>query len=51
VLNAEYVQDGERTRKFCAADTAAGTSGALFSVALDNSRAYRPCAPALSARG
>lgn len=48
VLNAEYVQDGERTRKFCAADTAAGISGALFSVALGNARDYRPCAPAAS---
>jgi hypothetical protein len=46
VLNAEYVQDGETTKKFCAADAAAGVTGALFSVDLNNARDYVPCAPA-----
>ena len=45
VLNAEYVQDGETTAKFCAADVKAGISGALFGVNL-NGGVYRPCAPA-----
>ncbi len=45
VLNAEYVEDGETTAKFCAADVQAGISGALFNVDL-NGRVYRPCAPA-----
>jgi len=44
VLNAEYVEDGERTSSFCAADIAAGISGALFDLALDG-RVYKPCAP------
>ncbi len=46
VLNAEYVQDGETTARFCSADVAAGISGALFSVDLNNARDYVPCAPA-----
>lgn len=45
VLNAEYVQDGETTARFCAADVKAGISGALFNLAL-NGRTYKPCAPA-----
>jgi len=45
VLNAEYTQDGETTSKFCAADTAAGITGALFSVELSGGT-YQPCAPA-----
>jgi Glycoside-hydrolase family GH114 len=45
VLNAEYTQDGETTAKFCAADLAAGISGALFDVDLGG-KTYRPCAPA-----
>lgn len=44
VLNAEYTQDGETTAKFCAADTAAGITGALFSVSLSGGT-YAPCAP------
>jgi hypothetical protein len=43
VLNAEYVEDGETTAKFCAADVAAGITGALFNVDL-NGRTYAPCA-------
>jgi hypothetical protein len=46
VLNAEYVQDGETTAKFCANDVAAGITGALFSVDLNNATDYAPCAPA-----
>ena len=45
VLNAEYVEDGETTAQFCAADVAAGISGALFGVDLDGGT-YEPCAPA-----
>jgi hypothetical protein len=45
VLDAEYVQDGETAKKFCAADVAAGISGALFSVDLNDDRNYVPCAP------
>jgi hypothetical protein len=45
VLNAEYVQDGETTGRFCAADRRAGITGALFDLDLDG-RVYRPCAPA-----
>jgi hypothetical protein len=45
VLNAEYTEDGETTGKFCAADIAAGITGALFNVDLDG-KTYRPCAPA-----
>ena len=44
-LNAEYTQDGETTARFCAADLAAGITGALFEVGLGRST-YRPCAPA-----
>ncbi len=42
VLNAEYTQDGETTSKFCASDTAAGISGALFDVDLAGGT-YNPC--------
>jgi hypothetical protein len=45
VLNAEYTEDGETTAKFCAADLAAGITGALFDVDLGG-KTYRPCAPA-----
>jgi hypothetical protein len=45
VLNAEYTQDGETTARFCAADLAAGITGALFDVDLGG-KTYRPCAPA-----
>ena len=45
VLNAEYTQDGATTARFCAADIAAGITGALFDVGLGRST-YRPCAPA-----
>jgi hypothetical protein len=44
VLNAEYVEDGETTANFCAADVKAGISGALFNVTLNGST-YDPCAP------
>ena len=44
VLNAEYTEDGETTAKFCAADTTAGITGALFNVDLDG-RTYEPCGP------
>jgi Glycoside-hydrolase family GH114 len=47
VLNAEYVEDGETSAKFCPADVAAGIAGALFNVDL-NGKTYRPCAPARS---
>ena len=50
VLDAEYVQDGETTPRFCAADVAAGISGALFDVGLDG-RTYQPCAPAAPSAG
>ena len=45
VLNAEYVEDGETTTKFCSADITAGITGALFSVNLSGGT-YQPCAPA-----
>jgi hypothetical protein len=45
VLDAEYTEDGEKTSKFCAADVAAGITGALFNVDL-NGKTYEPCAPA-----
>ena len=45
VLNAEYIEDGETTAKFCSADVAAGITGALFNVDL-NGKTYKPCAPA-----
>lgn len=45
VLSAEYVQDGETTKKFCASDIAAGISGTLFGVDLNSARHYVPCAP------
>jgi hypothetical protein len=48
VLNAEYVEDGETTAKFCPADVKAGIGGALFNVDL-NGRTYEPCAPASQA--
>ena len=48
VLNAEYVQDGESRAHFCAADSRAGITGALFGVGLSG-RLYEPCAPAASA--
>ena len=44
VLNAEYVQDGETTKKFCSSDIAAGITGALFGVDLQGGT-YKPCAP------
>jgi hypothetical protein len=44
VLNAEYLEDGESTAKFCSADIAAGIAGALFSVSLSGGT-YQPCAP------
>lgn len=51
VLNAEYVQDGEATARFCAADLRAGIWGALFSVSLNGARDYRVCwGPAASSR-
>ena len=43
VLNAEYVQDGESTAKFCAADQKAGIWGALFTVDLNGPTPYTPC--------
>jgi hypothetical protein len=46
VLDAEYVQDGETTAKFCASDVAAGISGALYSVDLNNDKDYKPCSAA-----
>jgi hypothetical protein len=48
VLNAEYVEDGETSGKFCSADVAAGITGALFNVDL-NGKTYVPCAPGRSA--
>ena len=45
VLDAEYTQDGETTARFCAADLAAGITGALFDVNLGG-KTYRPCAQA-----
>jgi hypothetical protein len=43
VLNAEYVQDGEATARFCPADDGWGIWGALFSVALNAATDYQPC--------
>lgn len=43
VLNAEYVQDGETTRRFCPADRRFGIWGALFSVKLNGPSGYAPC--------
>jgi hypothetical protein len=45
VLDAEYTQDGETTARFCAADLAAGITGALFDVDLGG-QSYAPCAAA-----
>ena len=45
MLNAEYTEDGETKAQFCAADLAAGITGALFNVDLDG-KTYKPCAPA-----
>jgi len=42
VLNAEYIQDGERRSKFCVADAHWGIWGALFTVNLDGTF-YAPC--------
>jgi hypothetical protein len=42
VLDAEYVEDGEKLAKFCAADHRYGIYGALFSVNLDGSH-YQVC--------
>ena len=43
VLNAEYVQDGETTAKFCPADDGWGLWGALFNVALNGAADYQVC--------
>jgi Glycoside-hydrolase family GH114 len=50
VLNAEYVEDGETSAKFCSADVAAGITGALFNVDL-NGKTYVPCARGSSSGG
>ena len=50
VLNAEYVEDGETSAKFCSADVAAGITGALFNVDL-NGKTYVPCAPGPNSGG
>lgn len=42
VLNTEYKEDGETTKKFCAADVKLGITGALFNVDL-NGKTYQPC--------
>jgi hypothetical protein len=42
VLDAEYVQDGETTGKFCSDDDSWGIWGALFSVALSGAT-YQVC--------
>jgi hypothetical protein len=42
VLNAEYIEDGETTAQFCAADERLGMMGALYSINLDGST-YSPC--------
>lgn len=43
VIDAEYVQDGETTAKFCAADRRWGIWGALFSVNLSSGSPYAVC--------
>jgi hypothetical protein len=43
VFDAEYVQDGETARKFCAIDEHFKIWGALFSVDLNGAATYRVC--------
>lgn len=42
VFNAEYIDDGQTTAKFCSKDAAAHINGVLFNLDLDGST-YQPC--------